>query len=176
MIIRVSPAGVRHLTGGRRWSGFRMIPLLVSAWLGFSLIVSTASAEPPGLTGLWRTVSDVDGRPRALVRLDPSPRGMRGVVAGSLRPEADAETICSRCSGARKDQPLIGMEILWNMHPKQGDPLTYEGGHILDPDTGSVYSARITMSPDGERLTVRGFIGLSVLGRSQVWERVSGPR
>jgi uncharacterized protein (DUF2147 family) len=55
---------------------------------------------------------------------------------------------------------------------RSGAPLAYRGGSILDPNTGNIYQARLTVSPDGNSVTVRGFLGLALLGRTQVWRRV----
>ncbi len=64
------------------------------------------------------------------------------------------------------------MEILWNLH-RDGDE--WDGGEILDPDEGKTYRCKMHVSDDGSKLDVRGFVGFSLLGRTQVWERASSP-
>ncbi|MGO8855952.1 MAG: DUF2147 domain-containing protein [Steroidobacteraceae bacterium] len=76
--------------------------------------------------------------------------------------------VCVPCSDERKDQPIIGLIIIRNMKP---DGNEYDGGDILDPDSGSVYRCKMHVERDGSRLALRGYIGFSLLGRSQTWER-----
>jgi uncharacterized protein (DUF2147 family) len=126
--------------------------------------------------GRWQTISDTDGQPRALVRLEPTANGgVRGVVLGSLRAEEDPNRVCDKCPGPRKGRKIAGMEILWGLSPVEGQPLLWRGGTVIDPDTGGVYSARLTLSPDGKSLTLRGYLGVAALGRSQTWRRAEGP-
>jgi uncharacterized protein (DUF2147 family) len=80
----------------------------------------------------------------------------------------DPDPRCDRCEGELKGKPLIGLHILWDLR-KDGD--AWSGGRILDPDNGKVYKCHIAMEQDGKKLKVRGFIGLSLLGRTQYWLR-----
>jgi len=84
------------------------------------------------------------------------------------KPGEDADPKCEKCDGARHNQPVIGMTILWGLK-KQGDE--YEGGEILDPESGKVYRAKMKLDGEGEKLNVRGFIGVALLGRTQTWVR-----
>jgi len=72
--------------------------------------------------------------------------------------------VCGKCDGANKDKPVVGMNILWGLK-KDGD--AWEGGKILDPKTGKVYSAKLKLA--GDKLEVRGFLGMALLGRTQTW-------
>jgi uncharacterized protein (DUF2147 family) len=93
-----------------------------------------------------------------------------GKIVSSFNP-ADRSERCDKCDGERKDRPVIGMVILRGMKKHGAE---YSGGDILDPDTGSLYRCRFTISADGNRTTVRGYIGLAILGRTQVWTRAAG--
>jgi uncharacterized protein (DUF2147 family) len=75
----------------------------------------------------------------------------------------------SRCPGSKKDKPVVGMTILWGLK-KDGDK--YTGGKILDPDNGKTYKCTISLADGGKTLKVRGYIGVSALGRNQFWKRV----
>ncbi|MEX2696569.1 DUF2147 domain-containing protein [Rhizobium mongolense] len=75
---------------------------------------------------------------------------------------------CVKCEGALKNAPVTGMVILSGLK-KDGDE--YTGGKILDPDSGKIYSSKISLTNGGKKLNVRGFVGVSMLGRSQVRER-----
>ena len=72
------------------------------------------------------------------------------------------------CDGDRKGKPVNGMTILWGLK-KDGD--SWANGKILDPHNGKVYSAKMKLVEGGRKLEVRGFLGVSLLGRTQVWER-----
>jgi uncharacterized protein (DUF2147 family) len=126
----------------------------------------------PLAAGTWHTISDVDGKPRGIVRIEQTADGgLRGVAAGSLVAGEDAKAVCVKCPGAKKNQPVVGMEILWALKPVKGKPGQWAGGQVLDPDSGNIYSARLSVSPDGQTLTLRGFLGVAALGRSQTWKR-----
>ena len=84
------------------------------------------------------------------------------------QPGDDPAHLCKECKDERKDKPVIGMAILWGLK-KDGD--TWAGGEILDPKNGKIYRCKMTLSADGKSLNVRGFIGISLLGRTQIWLR-----
>jgi uncharacterized protein (DUF2147 family) len=138
---------------------------------GLALIASAAAAAPSP-NGTWEIISDQDGKPRVLIELTTAAGTLRGVLTKSLRGE-DPNKLCVPCKGAEHNQRIIGMRVLWGLTPVSGDPLSWQGGQILDPDSGNVYSAKLSESADGKTITVRGFIGISLLGRTQTWRRVS---
>jgi uncharacterized protein (DUF2147 family) len=84
-----------------------------------------------------------------------------------LNPQGPHPT-CYLCSGAKKDQPLVGLEILWGFHL---DGAEWSGGQVLDPDNGKIYRAWLALEDGGNKLHVRGYIGISLLGRTQYWFR-----
>jgi uncharacterized protein (DUF2147 family) len=90
-----------------------------------------------------------------------------GKVSKLINPES---TICGKCAGIKKDQPIVGMEILWNL--KKDSNSKWDGGEILDPKSGKVYKCKIQLT-DSNTLNVRGFIGFSLLGRTQIWYRIT---
>ncbi|MET4231564.1 DUF2147 domain-containing protein [Bradyrhizobium sp. 482_C4_N1_1] len=137
--------------------------------LAAALMSSGAWAENTSPVGLWRNIDDVSGKPRALIRVTES----NGIVQGKIEkvfpaPSEDRNPKCEKCEGALKDAPVIGLIILSGLK-KDGDE--YSGGKILDPDNGKVYSSKIQLTDGGQRLNVRGFVGVSMLGRSQIWVR-----
>ena len=132
---------------------------------------ATAAGDPP--VGTWTTIDDDSGKPRALVRIEELDGALSGRIVRLFRdPGEDPAPLCKECSGARHDRPVIGMTILWNMH-RHGDDWT--GGEILDPETGKIYRCTLHLAADGMQLDVRGFIGISLLGRTQVWRRAADP-
>jgi len=88
-------------------------------------------------------------------------------VEASLNPQT-AGRVCDKCKDERKGQPIVGMVIVRGIR-KAGDE--FGGGEILDPDTGTVYRCKMRLIENGARLLVRGYIGISLLGRSQTWTR-----
>jgi uncharacterized protein (DUF2147 family) len=133
------------------------------------LINSAAHAANLSPLGLWKTIDDTTGEPRGLVRI----REINGQYEGRIekifpKPGDELNPKCDKCVGVRHDQPVIGMTILWDL-TKQGEE--YQGGQILDPENGKIYRARMKLIDDGQKLDVRGFIGFSLFGRSQIWIR-----
>jgi uncharacterized protein (DUF2147 family) len=136
------------------------------------LLVATSAAHAAADTaaGLWRTIDDATGKVRSLVRISEHGGTWSGTVEQILTtlPDDDPQHRCVHCTGERKDQPIVGMTVLWGMH-RDGD--AYTGGELLDPHNGKTYSAKMTLLDGGKKLDVRGFIGFALIGRSQVWIR-----
>jgi uncharacterized protein (DUF2147 family) len=121
--------------------------------------------------GEWKTFDDKTGKARAIVRIYEQDGKLFGKIERSMTPGAQSR-ICAVCTDDRKDQPMLGLVIIRNM--KRSDD-GYAGGDILDPDTGSVYRCKMHVDEGGAKLVVRGFIGISLLGRTQIWERQTPP-
>jgi uncharacterized protein (DUF2147 family) len=153
------------VAAGRRWP--LRAALLAAALLSASLGGGTARAQQ-GPVGLWESVSDVDGKPKAHIRIREIDGELRGVVEAILDPRKRG-AICDKCTDERRNQPVLGLTIITGMHRESE---AYTGGRILDPDDGNVYSCRITVIDGGRRLQVRGFLGFSLFGRSQTWNRL----
>lgn len=125
-----------------------------------------ASADPNSPIGLWKTIDDKTGAPRAIVRIYEHDGKLFGKIASSFTPGA-AGRVCAMCKDERKNQPILGLVIIRNMKADDGE---YDGGDILDPDSGSVYRCRMHVE-GGTRLVVRGYLGIPLLGRAQTWQR-----
>jgi uncharacterized protein (DUF2147 family) len=119
--------------------------------------------------GKWKTISDEDGKPRAIIEIVENGGVYEGFIRERFpRPDDDPEGKCRACPGQFKDQPIIGMKNLWGL---KKDGKEYKGGEILDPKKGKIYKAKMSLSEDGKKLNVRGFIGVSLIGRTQTWQR-----
>lgn len=128
----------------------------------------TAAAVPPSPAGTWHTVSDIDGKPRGIIILAVTDGVLTGTIGGSLMPGEAPDKRCTACTGALKDRPLRGMRILDGL---RWDGEAWTGGTVLDPDTGKTYRATIRVAEDGRSLTLRGYVGFALLGRTQRWVR-----
>ncbi len=130
----------------------------------------SAIADTNTPAGVWRTIDDKTQKERSLVRIVESNGVYEGKVERIINrlPDDDPDHLCRKCEGERKDKPIIGMTILWGLK-KDGDH--WSGGEILDPKNGKIYRARMKLVDGGRKLEVRGFIGVSLLGRSQTWLR-----
>jgi uncharacterized protein (DUF2147 family) len=160
-------------------SMIRLASLAVSLYLGVAALPSppAAAAETaaPGAAvaaadspiGLWKTIDDKTGAPRALVRIYEQDGRLFGKIEGSFKPGAE-HRVCEVCTDERKGQPMLGLIIIRNMKHTDDE---YSGGDILDPDTGSIYHCKMHVE-GGTRLVVRGYIGFSLLGRNQIWQRM----
>jgi len=142
------------------------------AALGLALALAcglaAAQATP---AGLWKTVDDSTKKEKSLVRIVESGGVYTGKVEKVIDPDSPKDAVCKDCTDDRKDKPVVGMTIIRNMKAS-GDKDVFEGGDILDPNNGKVYSAKLTLVDGGKKLDVRGYIGMPMLGRTQTWQRV----
>jgi uncharacterized protein (DUF2147 family) len=128
-----------------------------------------AVAQEASPVGLWKNIDDVTGKPKALIRISEDKGELRGQIE-KLFPAAgeDPNPKCTACTDARKNQPVIGMVFMSGLK-KSGDE--YTDGEILDPDNGKVYRSKMSLADGGKKLKVRGYVGVPMFGRSQVWVR-----
>jgi uncharacterized protein (DUF2147 family) len=134
------------------------------------LFASSAMAQMTPV-GLWKTISDKDGTAQSEVRIVEN----GGVVSAKLekifRTTFKGDEVCVECKDDRKDKPIIGLELMRGLK-KVDDKDVWEGGTIVDPDTGTVYKAKVTPIEGGKKLEMRGYVGAPLFGRTQTWIRV----
>ena len=136
---------------------------LIAGMASASAVFSQMNPE-----GLWRSVDDKTGQPKAEIRITANSAGiLSGVVEKAL--VLGAEPLCTACTDDRKDQPKLGMEIIRGAKKTEGKDL-WEDGKILDPNNGKNYVLRMEPLEDGKKLQVRGYIG--PFYRTQVWQRI----
>jgi uncharacterized protein (DUF2147 family) len=135
--------------------------VLVSA-TGLAGAAPTASP-----VGIWRTFDDADGKESGAVEIFEHDGLLYGRVTRIVDP-AKAKAICVDCTDDRKDKPVLGLQIIRGLKP-DGDE--WDGGEILDPKNGKIYKAKLHLEDGGQKLLVRGFIGISIFGRTQTWLR-----
>ncbi|OGB32024.1 MAG: hypothetical protein A3F78_04285 [Burkholderiales bacterium RIFCSPLOWO2_12_FULL_61_40] len=131
--------------------------------------LASASAMATTPAGLWKTIDDNTGNVRSLIRITQVNGEYNGTIEKLFRtPDQDQNPKCDKCEGALKDKPITGMTILTGLRQ---DGSEFADGKILDPENGKVYSSKASLDDNGKKLEVRGFIGVSLFGRSQTWVR-----
>ena len=137
-----------------------------------ALLACAASVQAQGTpAGLWKTIDDGTKKEKSLVRIVESGGVYTGRVEKILDVTAPPDAVCRDCTDERKDKPVLGMTIIRNVKQSADDKGVFDGGDILDPNNGKVYSVRLKPIDNGGRLDVRGYIGTPLLGRTQTWIR-----
>lgn len=135
--------------------------------LSFLVIFASANVcTAQDVLGVWKTIDDEDNTEKSHIEIYEQDGKVYGKVIKLL--EGATATICENCEGDLKDAPITGMVILKDLKAEED---YYEDGEILDPGTGKVYSCWIQLE-SADKLKVRGFMGFSVIGRTQYWYRV----
>jgi uncharacterized protein (DUF2147 family) len=149
-----------------------LVPFIGSA--AAQSVSAPASAPNAGQwspIGLWQAVDSDTKQPTGWFLIDDHNGVFDGIIAKMfLKPGEDPNAICDKCKDDRKDHTWLGLEIIRGMKP-EGDN-KYGGGTILDPRDGKIYKATMKVTPDGQTLVVRGYIGFEMLGQNQFWTRL----
>ena len=146
--------------------------LPIFAVLASLLVVTSQSlSAAPTPVGLWQAVDDDTKQPTGWFLIRDQNGVYTGIIAKMfLKPGEDPNAVCDQCKDDRKNHPWLGLELIRGMQQESDDK--YAGGTILDPRDGKVYKATMKVSPDGQTLTVRGYLGVELLGRNQYWQRL----
>lgn len=146
---------------------FRLFVMVIFVGCMTNIYALTTSSP----IGYWKTIDDVTGQAKSIIQIyATSDQTLSGKVVQIFpKPGEDQNKVCEACKGDKHNQKIVGMVILEGMK-LNGDK--WDGGHILDPKNGKTYRCTFKLIKNGANLEVRGYIGVSVFGRSQVWERV----
>ena len=145
-----------------------LIALLLSS-LSFISVAHAAEMNNSPL-GYWKTIDDVTGEPKSVVAIYEA--ADHTLVGKVLKLFQDPDRLCTACEGELKNKPIVGMVVMLNLKRSQERSPEWKGGSILDPKNGKSYECYVKLTDGGQKLNVRGFIGLPLFGRSQTWERL----
>ena len=125
------------------------------------------------LSGTWQQIDDKTGSPKAIIeiRKEANDTFTGKIVKVTPRPGYSPRETCNNCPAPYTNQPILGMDLIKGLKHVPGTN-NYEKGRIIDPLVGKVYDTKIKLNSTGKRLTLRAYMGVSSLGRSQTWLRL----
>ena len=146
-----------------------MSKLTLAIAFATTVIGSTAFAED--ISGTWKNIDDKTGSSKAILEIRQESNGTytAKIVKVTPRPGYTPKETCVDCPAPYTNKPILGLDVMTGL--KQGEGLNYVNGRILDPNSGKVYSMKAKLSSNGKRLHLRGYVGVSALGRNQIWIR-----
>lgn len=148
-----------------------MMHRLASAALAALILTSLhAQAQYDTPVGRWKTFDENTGKATGIIKIRSVDGELQGWIAKILKtPEEGALPTCTLCEGELKDAPVQGMRFMWGLQQENDE---WTGGQVVDPETGKIYHVKMALEDEGRKLEVRGYIGIPLLGRTQIWERV----
>ncbi len=144
-------------------------PLSAALLLLGSLGAVWAQSTP---AGEWQTIDDHSGKAVSHVVVKEVGKTLQGSITRIIDPNK-VNLKCEACEGPLRDAPFIGLTIIQGVGATPTEPLTWEGGHILDPKSGRSYRVRLRLKDEGQTMEVRGYFGSPYFGRTQTWRRVA---
>ena len=148
-----------------------MVGAVISVGAMFLVGAKAAPAfDPSSAVGLWEQVDEKTGKPESWFKITERNGVYQGnIVKMFFKPGEDENFVCAKCEGDEKGKPVLGLALIKGM---QRNGLDYENGTIMDPRDGAVYRALMKLIDDGQKLEVRGYLGIALFGRTQTWNRL----
>ena len=147
--------------------------MLIKAIVGFSIACASLTTFAASIEGYWKSIDDRTGEQQSIVEIRKGADGRyHGKIAYRYPVPGGAALInCTKCPPPYTNQPLLGLEILSGFKEDPDKRNAYVDGKVLEAKSGKIYKAKATVTADGKRLRLRGYVGISALGRTQVWIR-----
>ena len=141
--------------------------------LGLVLSLASVTAFSATIEGFWHSIDDRTGEKLSIVEIR---KGADGTFRGKILyrypvPGGVALTHCTKCPPPYTNQPIVGLEFFSGFKQDEKNPNLYVDGRVLEPKSCKIYKGKANLSADGKRLRLRGYVGVSALGRTQVWIR-----
>ena len=151
--------------------------MLIKAIVGFSIACASLTTFAASIEGYWKSIDDRTGEQLSIYEIK---KGADGTFHGKILyrypvPGGVALTHCTKCPPPYTNKPLVGMETFLGFKQDEKNPNLYMDGRVLEPKSGKIYKGKANLSADGKRLRLRGYVGVSALGRTQVWIRTDSP-
>lgn len=148
----------------------KLLTLVTVAGLSLAATPYAATGAEPTAAGLWQAIDGDTHQPTGWFLIRDHDGVYEGLIVKMfLDPGENPNVVCDQCKDDRHGRPWLGLDIIRGM---KRDGMSYTDGTILDPRYGHIYSAMMTLTPDGQTLIVRGYLGISLLGQNQYWTRL----
>ena len=136
--------------------------------IAFATTVMGSTAFAEDISGTWKNIDDKTGSSKAILDIRQESNGTytAKIVKVTPRPGYTPKETCINCPAPYTNKPILGMDVMKGL--KHSGDTNYTGGKTL---SGNIYSCKAKLSSNGKRLTLRGYVGISALGRSQTWIR-----
>ena len=146
---------------------------LMKGLMSMSLALSSLMTFAATPEGFWKSIDDRTGEQLSIIELKKKPDNTYTgtIVYRYPVPGGAVLTNCVKCPEPFKNKPILGLQIAWGLKEDPKKPNQYIDARVLEPKTGNIYKGKAQLSADGKRMRLRGYIGISALGRTQVWIR-----
>ena len=147
--------------------------MLIKAIVGFSIACASLTTFAASIEGYWKSIEERTGEQLSIVEIR---KGNDGRYHGKIvyrYPNSHSITLtnCTKCPAPNTNKPILGLEILSGFREDPNKPDSYIDGRVLEPTSGRIYKGKAVVSGEGKRLRMRGYMGVSALGRTVVWLR-----
>ncbi|MCH7393152.1 DUF2147 domain-containing protein [Acinetobacter dispersus] len=147
--------------------------MLMNGIMGLILACASATTFAASIEGYWKSIEERTGEQLSIVEIR---KGNDGRYHGKIvyrysNSHGIALTNCTKCAAPNTNKPILGLEILSGFKEDPNKPDSYIDGRVLEPTSGRVYKGKGVVTGEGKRLRMRGYMGVSALGRTVVWLR-----